>query len=61
MYGLRNGVWRQIAYFVGGEQYAERVAATADTVFISDRLDDQAGANAGALRIHGIDPACLAE
>jgi hypothetical protein len=61
VYGLRSGVWRQIAYFVGGEQYAERVAATADTVFISDRLDDQAGANAGALRIHGIDPVCLAE
>lgn len=52
VFSRRRGIWRQIALLTG--------RATADTIFIGDRLDDTAGTNAGAIRIHGIEPLCLA-
>ena len=61
VFTARGGIWRQIALLTGPEDYATHVAATADTIFVGDRLDDTAGTNAGAIRIHGIEPLCIAQ
>jgi hypothetical protein len=57
-----GGVWRQIDYFTAPvEYYGYSVAASANAVFVGDRINSTGAPYAGAFHVHDIDPSCLAE